>query len=98
MNYKTNEATNQPQRSANNALGCPPAPKTQANLLSAPETASLGHIDGRTLRATGRTEQLNLRVTKKLKQDLKILSAKSSVTLGELIAELYEFFKEQKQI
>lgn len=81
------------QTKKQHGFGAPPPPKAKPNLLSAPEVAPAGQIDGRSLRATGRTEQLNIRVTTALKRDLKVLSAKSSLTVGELLEKMYDHFR-----
>ena len=67
-------------------LGAPPAPEeTKANLQE-PETApAVPWVDGRSLRATGRTSQLATRISPELHHKAKLLAARDRITMAELI-------------
>ena len=51
----------------------------------AAEKRAMRPNDARRLRGTGRTEQLNLRVTRAFKDELYVLSKKTGLTLGALV-------------
>ena len=73
---------NFPKRSK---LPAPPTPIETKNNLSAPEMAPLSQTDGRSLRATGRTEQINTRVSETFHHELKIYSARHKLKMNELL-------------
>lgn len=67
------------------ALGTPPAPSSTIDNLAQPEAIDV-RVDGRTLRAKGRTAQLNLHVRPEFKARFKL----AAVTLGLEMADLIE--------
>ena len=54
-------------------------------------------IDGRNLRKTDFTEQLNIKVPEKFKQEFFQLSKDTGMTLGKLLVEIVNFYKENNQ-
>lgn len=75
-------------------LGSPPSEIDVGDNLSAPETApqaddSLLHnsakVDGRTLRASGRTEPFATRVTPGVRKRYKMIAMRDDITMGELL-------------
>ncbi|SNT42841.1 hypothetical protein SAMN05421770_11435 [Granulicella rosea] len=79
-----------PQRSK---LPPPPALNEATDNLRAPEHAPLGVVDGRTLRATGRTQQLSTRVTEAFHRELKVYAVQHKLKLNELLEMSFEAFK-----
>ncbi|SJM95532.1 hypothetical protein [Crenothrix polyspora] len=75
-------------------LGTPPSLNDAGNNLSAPEVAPLDDsIDGRSLKKTGRTEQLATRVTAEFHKKVKMLAARDELKIVELLEKsiaLYE--------
>jgi hypothetical protein len=59
----------------------------------AAEKRAMKPNDGRRLRTSGRTEQLNLRVRRAFKDDLYALSKKTGLTLGALVERGVEKLK-----
>ena len=59
----------------------------------AAEKRAMRPNDARRLRGTGRTEQLNLRVTRAFKDQLYVLSKKTGLTLGALVERGVEKLK-----
>ena len=49
------------------------------------ERQELAKLDGRSLRATGRTEQLNLRLTAETKDKIQAIATEKSMKLAEVI-------------
>ena len=56
-----------------------------------------GKIDGRRLRRTGRTAQLNAKVDPDLKDRIVTEAASREIAVGELIAEMFDLYAIQKQ-
>lgn len=85
-------------------LGTPPSEREVPSNLKAPETAPVGEseahlaeIDGRTLRATGRTEPFATRVTPGVRKKYKMVATRDDVTMGkllELALDAYEKLQE----
>src|ERR1700741_4856078 len=44
-----------------------------------------GRIDGRSLRRTGRSQNMTIRVSEAFSDEVKLLAAKSAMTIGQLI-------------
>lgn len=59
----------------------------------AAEKRAMRPNDVRRLRTSGRTEQLNLRVTRAFKDELYVLSKKTGLTLGALVERAVEKLK-----
>ena len=59
----------------------------------AAEKRAMRPNDARRLRTSGRTEQLNLRVTRSFKDDLYLLSRKTGLTFGALVERGVERLK-----
>jgi hypothetical protein len=78
-----------PRRST---LGAPPAVDTTIGNLTQPESVPV-HIDGRSLRATGRTEQLNLHVRPDFKKRVKLLAVQRDLLLVEILEQAFEAFE-----
>jgi len=64
--------------------------------LSAPEHAPVARIDGRSLRATGRTQQLSTRVTEAFHRDLKLYAVQHKLKLNELLELSFEALKRER--
>lgn len=89
-------------------LGTPPPASETRNNLSAPETApvennsipkpSTPKKDGRTERATGRTEPFATRVREGVKRDYKLVAAQKNITMGQLIEDALKAYKKQNKI
>ena len=71
----------------------PPSLHEATDNLSAPEHAPTGKIDGRSLRATGRTLQLSTRVTEAFHHELKLYAVKHKLKLNELLERSFEALK-----
>jgi len=71
----------------------PPSPSETTDNLSAPEHAPTGRVDGRTLRATGRTLQLSTRVSAAFHHELKMYAVKHKLKLNELLELSFEALK-----
>jgi hypothetical protein len=75
-----------------------PPPPTAAEApgnLTAPETAP---VDGRTVRATGRTHQLATRVRADFYDELRLYAAKHRLKLVEVLEHAFEALKEKDSI
>lgn len=73
----------------------PPAEAEAPDNLRAPETAPQAPaVDGRTLRATGRTKQLATRVREEFYDELKIYAARHRLKLVEVLERGHEALKE----
>jgi hypothetical protein len=66
-----------------NRLGTPPDPSQAGRNLAQPETAA-PWIDGRSLRATGRTAQFATRIKPEYHKKAKLIAARDGITLAEL--------------
>ena len=69
----------------------PPPPSTNEashNLLQ-PEHAPSGFVDGRSLRATGRTIQFTTRVREDLLRDIKIFAAQHGMRHNDLLEKAF---------
>ncbi len=74
----------------------PPAPAEAAENLRAPETAPEAQgIDGRSLRATGRTKQLATRVREDFHDELRVYAATHRLKLVEVLEQAFEALKMQ---
>ncbi len=80
MNWDTLKHTAVQRRT----LGTPPTPSATIDNLAQPETVP-AHVDGRSLRATGRTEQLNVHVRPAFKQRIKVLAAEQDLLMAEVL-------------
>lgn len=68
-------------------------PGASADERLAAEKRAMRPNDARRLRGSGRTEQLNLRVTRAFKDQLYVLSKKTGLTLGALVERGVEKLK-----
>ena len=66
-----------------NRLGTPPDPSQAGRNLAEPE-APATWVDGRTLRATGRTAQFATRIKPEYHRKAKMIAARDGITLAEL--------------
>jgi hypothetical protein len=66
-----------------NRLGTPPDPSQAGRNLAQPESAPTW-IDGRSLRATGRTAQFATRIKPEYHRKAKQIAARDGITLAEL--------------
>jgi hypothetical protein len=71
----------------------PPATASSFPTAAAPREAVPGRIDGRSLRRTGRNEQLNAKVTEQVRNGFLRLQQERGVTLGELLEEGLELLQ-----
>ena len=90
-------------------LGTPPAETLTGNNLTAPETAPVAakvvsagvgsqtSIDGRTQRATGRTEPFSTRVTPGIRKKYKTIAARDDITMGELLERALAAYERQQK-
>lgn len=78
-----------------NKLPAPPAPEEATNNLSQPELAPSTFIDGRTLRATNRTEQFTTRITAELQKEIKVWSAQHDMKLNVFLERAFEALKRE---
>ncbi|MFL5287532.1 MAG: hypothetical protein ACJ8AW_42800 [Rhodopila sp.] len=75
-------------------LPAPPAATEAPANLSAPEVAP---IDGRTARATGRTQQLATRVRADFYDELRVYAAQHRLKLVEVLEQAFAALKEKRQ-
>lgn len=75
----------------------PPPPSEAKDNLAQPEHApSAGsYVDGRTLRATGRTTQFTTRITEELQTEIKVFAAQHKLKFNELLEQAFEALKQQ---
>jgi hypothetical protein len=73
----------------------PPPPSEVTNNLSQPEHAN--YVDGRSLRATGRTTQFTTRITEELQTEIKVYAAQERMKLNELLEEAFIALKEKRE-
>jgi hypothetical protein len=75
----------------------PPAALSEApNNLQAPAIAPIGAGDGRSIRATGRTQQLATRVTESFYDEIKLYAAARKLKLVEVLELGFEALKERE--
>ena len=74
----------------------PPSIDESTDNLSAPEHAPVGKIDGRTLRATGRTLQLSTRVSEGFHREIKLYAVRNKLKLNELLELSFEALKRER--
>ena len=80
-------------RKPKSRLGPPPQAEATSNNLQEPESAPLPvAVDGRTTKATGRTEQFATRITKDLKKWLKVEAAEKEISQAELLERMKEAY------
>jgi hypothetical protein len=72
----------------------PPSPETVPNNLAQPEHAPA--VDGRALRATGRTEQLATRVRPEFHRRVKIIAARDGLKIAELLEQAIDAYEREK--
>jgi len=92
-----------------NRLGQPPAVSEVRDNLQAPEIAPEPQKqkkqpnlpekkDGRSARATGRTEPFATRVREGVRKDYKLTAAKQGITMGQLLEEALVEYKKKHNI
>jgi len=52
-------------------------------------------VDGRTLRATGRTTQFTTRITDELQRDIKVWTAQKGMKLNEFVERAFAALKKE---
>ena len=67
----------------------PPPPSETADNLSQPEYAPSAYLDGRSLRATGRTLQFTTRITEELQRDIKVFASRHGMKLNDFIERAF---------
>jgi hypothetical protein len=77
-------------------LPAPPPLEVAPENLRAPETAPAPSMDGRSMRATGRTKQLATRVREEFYDDLKIYAAKHRLKIVEVLELGFKSLTEKK--
>lgn len=89
-----------------NKLGKPPTESDAGDNLTAPETAPVSEIDkheveskvdGRTLRATGRTEPFATRVSPGVRKRYKTIAARDDMTMGELLERALDAYEKLQE-
>jgi|APSaa5957512622_1039677.scaffolds.fasta_scaffold40281_3 hypothetical protein len=85
-------------------LGTPPKADEIKNNLDEPEvapsaplqtsTTPLKRVDGRSLRKTGFTEQLNIKVPHGFKEELIALARAKKITYGQVLVNSVRFYKD----
>lgn len=79
-----------------NRLGLPPPEQEIKNNLQQPESYEpAAHIDGRSLRKTGRTHQLATRVRPEFYREIKVMAVQEGITIAELIEKAFELYVQQ---
>jgi hypothetical protein len=81
-------------RKARRNLPAPPTADEAPSNLATPEVAP---IDGRSLRATGRTKQLSTRVREEFHDELKMYAARHRLKLVEVLEQGHEALKKEKK-
>jgi hypothetical protein len=74
-------------------LPAPPALDVAPHNLRAPELAPPESVDGRALRATGRTKQLATRVREEFYDELKMYAAENRLKLVEVLEQGFRALK-----
>ncbi len=74
-------------------LPAPPALDVAPQNLRAPELAPPESVDGRSLRATGRTKQLATRVREEFYDELKMYAAENRLKLVEVLEQGFRALK-----
>ncbi len=74
-------------------LPAPPALDVAPQNLRAPELAPPDSVDGRALRATGRTKQLATRVREEFYDELKMYAAENRLKLVEVLEQGFRALK-----
>lgn len=78
-----------------NRLGTPPDPSHAGRNLTQPETAP--GIDGRSLRATGRTAQFATRIKPEYHRKAKMIAARDGITLAELFERGVDAYEREQE-
>lgn len=76
-------------------LPAPPTLEVASENLRAPEVAPTQPVDGRTLRATGRTKQLATRVQEEFYDDLKLYAATHKLKIVEVLELGFKALKDR---
>jgi len=98
-------------KSRRNALGAPPAIEDASPNLEAPETAPAqpaqqqavygrigdGHIDGRTMRKSNRTEQFATRVTPEFNHQIRAIAMRDGLLLVEVLERALVTYEAARQ-
>lgn len=79
-----------------NRLGKPPDPSQAGRNLAEPETAQTW-VDGRSLRATGRTAQFATRIKPEYHKKAKLIAARDGITLAELFEKGIDAYDREQQ-
>ena len=74
-------------------LGTPPLSSAIKNNLHQPETLGGEGVDGRSLRKTGRTQQLATRVTPDFYNKVRIIAARDKIKIVELLERAVEVYE-----
>ena len=83
--------------SRRSTLPPPPPPSEIKHNLTQPEHAPTPFVDGRSLRATGRTVQFTTRVTEELQNDIKVFAAQKKLKLNDFLEKAFEALKEKME-
>ena len=74
----------------------PPPPSEAKDNLAQPEHApASNYVDGRTLRATGRTTQFTTRITNELQTEIKVFAAQHKLKFNDLLEQAFDALKER---
>ncbi len=76
-------------------LPAPPTLEEVTDNLRQPEIAPSTYIDGRSLRATNRTEQFTTRITPRLQKEIKVWSAQHDMRLNVFLERAFEALKKE---
>jgi hypothetical protein len=86
-------------KSRRSKLPPPPAPSEAKDNLTQPEHAPVPEptpwVDGRTLRATGRTTQFTTRVTSEFLKEIKLFAVKHDLNLNEVLEKAFAALKRE---
>jgi len=77
-------------------LPAPPTLDVAPQNLRAPEIAPAESVDGRALRATGRTKQLATRVREEFYDELKMYAAENKLKIVEVLELGFQALKKKK--
>lgn len=81
-------------------LPAPPSIEEASDNLRAPEHAPAEvapYVDGRTLRATGRTQQFSTRVSETFHHEFKMYAVKHKTKLNVLLEEAFAALKRERR-
>lgn len=79
------------------AMATPPRPRRRTAMLEDRLRTKAGGVDGRSMRRTGRTAMMSLKVRPELPEAMKASAFEDGITLGELMDEMWSAYQARRR-